>query len=54
VSAACGRDARVKLAPLAGLFRWFTQGLAVEGEAVRGVHETVEDGISDCGITEQG
>ena len=36
---------RVKLAPLAGFFRWLTQGLAVEGEAVRGVHESVEHGI---------
>jgi hypothetical protein len=43
---------RVKLAPLAGFFRWFAQGLAVEREAVRGVDEAVEDGISDCGITE--
>jgi hypothetical protein len=33
-------------------FRWFAQCLAVEREAVRGVHEAVEDGISDCGITE--
>ena len=30
---------RVKLAPLAGFFRWFSQRLAVEREAVRGVHE---------------
>ena len=43
---------RVKLAPLAGFFCWFAQGLAVEREAVRGVDEAVEDGISDCGITE--
>ena len=43
---------RVKLAPLAGFFRWFAQGLAVEREAVCGVHEAIEDGISDCGITE--
>jgi len=43
---------RVKLAPLAGFFRWFSQRLAVEREAVRGVDEAVEDGISDCGITE--
>ena len=43
---------RVKLALLAGFFRWFAQGLAVEREAVRGVHEAVEDGIGDCGITE--
>src|SRR5271154_7386182 len=41
---------RVKLAPLAGFFRWFAQRLAVEREAVRGVHEAVEDGISNCGI----
>ena len=33
----------VKLAPLAGFFRWFTHGLAVECEAVSGVHEAVED-----------
>ena len=32
---------------LAGFFRWFAQGLAVEGEAVRGVDEAVEDGIGD-------
>src|SRR5580658_8998029 len=35
---------------LAGFFRWFAQGLAVEGKAVRGVHEAVEDGIGDCRI----
>jgi hypothetical protein len=40
----------VKLAPLAGFFLWFAQGLAVEGEAVRSVHEAVEDGISDRGV----
>src|SRR6516165_11475163 len=40
----------VKLAPLAGFFRWFTHGLAVECEAVSGVHEAVEDGIGDCRI----
>jgi hypothetical protein len=40
----------VKLSTLAGFFRWFAQGLAVEGEAVRGVDETVEDGIGDCRI----
>jgi hypothetical protein len=40
---------RVKLA---GFFRWFAQRLAIEREAVRGVHEAVEDGIGDCGITE--
>ncbi len=40
----------VKLAAFAGFFRWFAQGLAVEREAVRGVHEAVEDGIGDCGI----
>jgi hypothetical protein len=27
-------------------------GLAVEGKAMRGVHEAVEDGIGDCWITE--
>src|SRR5271169_123081 len=32
------------------IFRWFAQGLAVEGKAVRGVHEAVEDGIGDCRI----
>jgi hypothetical protein len=32
---------------LAGFFRWFAQRLAVEGKAVRGVHEAVEDGIGD-------
>ena len=41
---------RVKLAPLAGFFRWFSQGLAVECEAVRSVYEAVEDGIGDCRI----
>ena len=35
---------------LAGFFRWFAQGFAVEREAVRSVHEAVEDGISDCRI----
>jgi hypothetical protein len=35
----------VKLAPVAGFFSWFAQGLAVECEAVGGVHEAVEDGI---------
>src|ERR1700693_3511519 len=35
---------------LAGFFRWFAQGLAVEGKAVRGVHEAVEHGIGDCRI----
>ena len=35
---------RVKLAGLAGFFRWLAQRLAVEREAVRGVHEAVEDG----------
>src|SRR6516164_10841534 len=40
----------VKLAALAGFFRWFAQGLAVEREAVRSVHEAVEDGIGDCRI----
>jgi hypothetical protein len=39
--------------PLAGFFRWFAQCLAVEREAVRGVHEAVEDGISDCGIDDR-
>jgi hypothetical protein len=34
----------VKPAALAGFFRWFAQGLAVEREAVRSVHEAVEDG----------
>ena len=29
----------VKLSTLGGFFRWFAQGLAVEGEAVRGVDE---------------
>jgi hypothetical protein len=43
---------RVKLAPLTGFFRWFAQGLAVEGEAVRGVDEAIKDGIGDCRITE--
>ena len=42
----------VKLAPLGGFFRWFAQGLAVECEAVSGVHETVEDGIGDCRIND--
>src|SRR5712671_1667240 len=37
----------VKLATFGGFFRWFTQGLAVEGKSVRGVHEAVEDGIGD-------
>ena len=37
----------VKLAALAGFFRWFAQGLAVEGEAVRSMHETVEDGVGN-------
>jgi hypothetical protein len=37
-------------ASLAGFFRWFAQGLAVEGEAVRGMDEAVEDGIGDCRI----
>src|SRR5579863_306600 len=32
------------------IFRWFAQGLAVEGEAVRGVDEAIEDGIGDCRI----
>src|SRR6516164_7822428 len=40
----------VKLAALAGFFRWFAQGLAIEREAVRSVHEAVEDGIGDCRI----
>ena len=40
------------LVRVAGFFRWFAQRLAVEREAVRGVHETVEDGISDCRIAE--
>jgi hypothetical protein len=35
---------------LAGFFRWFAQGLAVEGEAVRGMDEAVEDSIGDCRI----
>ena len=35
---------------LAGFFRWFAQGLAFECEAVRGVHEAVEDGVGDCRI----
>jgi hypothetical protein len=35
---------------LAGFFRWFAQGLAVEGKTVRGVHEAVEDSIGDCRI----
>jgi hypothetical protein len=30
----------------------FAQALALEGEAVRVVHEAVEDGICDGGITE--
>jgi hypothetical protein len=42
----------VKLFALSGVFWWLAQGLAVEGEAVGGVHEAVEDGIGDCGITE--
>src|ERR1700674_1289765 len=37
----------VKLSTLAGFFRWFAQGLAVEGEAVRGVDEAIKDGIGD-------
>src|SRR6202158_4334415 len=40
----------VKLFALSGVFWWLAQGLAVEGEAVGGVHEAVEDGIGDCGI----
>jgi hypothetical protein len=40
----------VKLGTLGRFFWWFAQGLAVEGEAVRGVHEAVEDGIGDCRI----
>src|SRR6266446_6668674 len=40
----------VKLATVGGFFRWFAQGLAVEGKAVRGVHDAVEDGIGDCGV----
>src|SRR5467141_222609 len=40
----------VKLATLGGFFRWFAQGLAVEGKAVCGVHEAVEDGVGDCRI----
>src|ERR1700734_3438903 len=35
---------------LADVFRWFAQGLAVEGKAVRGVDEAVEDRIGDCRI----
>ena len=31
----------------------FAQGLAVEREAVRSVHEAVEDGVSDCRIDDQ-
>jgi hypothetical protein len=34
-----------------GVFWWLAQGLAVEGKAVRGVDEAVEDGIGDCRIT---
>ena len=44
---------RVKLVTLAGFFRWLAQGLAVEREAVRSVHEAVEDGVSDCRIDDQ-
>ena len=40
----------VKFVPLAGFFLWFAQGFAVEREAVRSVHEAVEDGISDRGV----
>jgi len=36
----------VKLFALSGVFWWLAQGLAVEGEAVGGVHEAVEDGIA--------
>src|SRR6266702_888977 len=43
-------DVGVKLATFGRFFLWFAQGLAVEREAVCGVHEAVEDGISDCGI----
>src|SRR5580704_16981735 len=43
----------VKLAPLAGFFRWLAQGLAVEHEAMRGVHQAVEDGIGDCRIDDE-
>src|SRR5882762_6943145 len=39
-----------KLATFGGFFWWFAQGLAVEGKAVRSVHEAVEDGICDCRI----
>ena len=42
----------VKLAAFGGFFRWFAQGLAVEGEAVRCVHEAIKDGIGDRWITE--
>jgi hypothetical protein len=41
---------RVKLVSLAGFFRWFAQGLAVEPDGVRGVHKAVEDGIAWPGI----
>ena len=41
----------VKLFALSGVFWWLAQGLAVEGKAVRGVDEAVEDGIGDCRIT---
>ena len=40
----------VKLASLAGFFRWLAQGFAIEREAVCGVHDAVEDGIGDCRI----
>jgi len=40
------------LAALDGFFVWFAQGLPVEGETVRGVDKPVEDGISDCWISE--
>jgi len=43
-------DVGVKVATFGGFFVWFSQGLAVEGEAVRGVHEAVQDGICDGGI----
>jgi hypothetical protein len=40
----------VKLSTFGGFFRWFAQGLAVEGEAVRGVDEAIKDGIGDCRV----
>jgi hypothetical protein len=38
---------KAKVEAAVGIVRWFAQGLAVEGKAVRGVHEAVEDGIGD-------